>query len=210
MSCFESSVGTLRVGLTGGIATGKSLVGELMAAAGIPVIRADDVGHEVLERDQVVRQALVGRFGDGILDERGCPDRVALGERVFRNPAERAFLEELLHPVIQAECMRRADAYETEGADIVVVEAALLVEAGWLDVFDRIVVVTCPEDVQLARVMARDGLDEEAAARRIQAQLPLDDKAGMADLLVHNDDSIEVLATRVESLLSSLRKDRSP
>lgn len=208
MSCFEPSVGTLRVGLTGGIATGKSRVGELLAAAGIPVIRADDVGHDVLNRDPAVGQALAARFGDGILDEKDRPNRVVLAERVFEDTSERAFLERLLHPVIQAECMQRVDAYEAAGADIVVVEAALLVEAGWVDAFDRIVVVTCPEDIQLARVMARDGLDEEASARRIRAQLPLDEKARTADYLVVNDDSMEVLATRVESLLSSLRKDR--
>lgn len=197
----------MRVGLTGGIATGKSRVGDLMEEAGIPVIRADDVGHEVLAGDPVIGAALAARYGDRILGADRRPDRAALADVVFRNPAERRFLEELLHPVIRAECMRRITAAEANGAAIVVVEAALIVEAGWQDAFERLVVVTCPRKIQLARVMARDGVDEATAMRRIRAQMPLDEKASLADHLVVNDDSVEVLASRVGSLLSSLRKD---
>jgi len=196
----------LRVGLTGGIATGKTRVGDLMAGAGIPVIRADDVGHEVLAGDPVIRAALAARYGDGVLDAAGRIDRAALAALVFRDPEERRFLEGLLHPVIRAECMRRLALHEAEGEAVVAVEAALIVEAGWRDAFDRLVVVTCPADVQLARVMARDGLDEDAATRRIRAQLPLAEKAAIADHLVVNDGSLEVLASRVETLISSLRR----
>jgi dephospho-CoA kinase len=197
----------MRVGLTGGIATGKSRVGDLLAGAGIPVIRADDVGHEVLAGDPVIGATLAARYGDGILDDAGRLDRGALADVVFRDPSERRFLEGLLHPVIRAECMRRVAGYEADGEDIVVIEAALIIEAGWQDVFDRLVVVTCPPEIQLARVTARDGVDEETALRRIRAQLPLAEKAAMADHLVVNDDSPEVLASRVGTLLSSLRKD---
>ncbi|MFH1531448.1 MAG: dephospho-CoA kinase [Pseudomonadota bacterium] len=197
----------LRVGLTGGIATGKSAVGDLLAAAGIPVIRADDVGHAVLAADPTVCAALAARYGDGILGGDGRPDRAALAGVVFRNPAERRFLEGLLHPLIRVECMRRIAEHDAAGAEMVVVEAALIVEAGWRDAFDRLVVVTCPQSVQLARVKTRDGVDEETALRRIQAQLPLAEKEAMADHLVVNDGSLEVLATRVGTLLSSLRKD---
>jgi dephospho-CoA kinase len=197
----------MRVGLTGGIATGKSRVGDLLAAAGIPVIRADDVGHEVLAGDPAVCATLAARYGARILGDDQRPDRAALADLVFRDPVERRFLEGLLHPVIRAECMRRVATAEAGGAGIVVVEAALIVEAGWQDAFDRLVVVTCPPPIQLSRVMARDQVDEATATRRIQAQLPLDEKAALADHLVVNDDSLEVLATRVGTLLSSLRKD---
>ena len=197
----------MRVGLTGGIATGKSRVADLMAAAGVPVIRADDVGHEVLAGEPVIGATLSARYGADIFDDAGRLDRMALADVVFRDPTERRFLEALLHPVIRAECMRRVAGHEADGAQIVVIEAALIIEAGWQDAFDRLVVVTCPADVQLARVTARDGVDAETALRRIRAQMPLADKAAMADHLVVNDDSPEVLASRVGTLLSSLRKD---
>ncbi len=207
MSCPEKPPRALRVGLTGGIATGKSSVAGLLADAGIPVIRADDVGHEVLAQDPVVGAVLAARYGDRILDGAGLPDRAALADVVFQDPAERRFLEGLLHPVIRVECMRRVAEHELAGAVLVVVEAALIVEAGWRDAFDRLVVVTCPRSVQLSRVMARDRVDEETATRRIVAQLPLEEKEASADHLVVNDDSLEVLASRVEILLPSLRKD---
>ena len=197
----------LRVGLTGGIATGKSAVGGLLAEAGIPVIRADDVGHEILAGDAGVGAALAQRYGGRVMDSGGRPDRLALADVVFRDPLERRFLEGLLHPVIRAECMRRMAEADKAGADLVVIEAALIIEAGWLDAFDRLVVVTCPQSLQLARLQARDGVDQETASRRISAQLPLEEKESLADHLVVNDDSLEVLASRVGTLLSSLRKD---
>mgnify|MGYP002642203265 CR=1 FL=1 len=197
----------LRIGLTGGIATGKSRVGDLLEAAGIPVIRADDIGHEVLAGDPVVGAALAARYGDGVLDRSGRPARPRLAEVVFQDPAERRFLEGLLHPVIRAECLRRIAALESGGAALVVVEAALIIEAGWQELFDRLVVITCPPALQLTRLMARDGVDRETAAGRLRAQLPLAEKEALADHLVVNDGSLEVLATRVETLLSSLRKN---
>ena len=204
-----ASTSALRVGLTGGIATGKSRVADLLEAAGVPVIRADDVGHAVLAEDPVVQAILVARYGDGILGEDRGPDRAALAEIVFRDPAERRFLEDLLHPLIRAECMRRLAVQEAAGAAIVVVEAALIVEAGWGDVFHRLVVVTCPSDVQCARLMGRDSVDAATAQRRIAAQLPLAEKEDAADHLVVNDSSAEVLASRVADLLSSLHKNRN-
>ena len=203
-----ASTSALRVGLTGGIATGKSRVADLLEAAGVPVVRADDVGHAVLAEDPVVLAILTARYGDGILGEDRAPDRVALADVVFREPAERRFLEDLLHPLIRAECMRRLAAQEAAGAQIVVVEAALIVEAGWGDAFHRLVVVTCPSDVQRARLMAREGVDAATAQRRIAAQLPLAEKEDAADHLVLNDSSVEVLASRVADLLSSLIKNR--
>ena len=199
----------LRVGLTGGIATGKSRVADLLEAAGIPVVRADDVGHAVLAEDPLVRATLAARYGDGILGEDGAPDRAALADMVFRDPAERRFIEDLLHPLIRAECMRRLAVQEAAGAEIVVVEAALIVEAGWGDAFHRLVVVTCPPAVQQARLMGRDSVDAATAQRRIAAQLPLAEKEDAADHLVVNDASVEVLASRVADLLSSLKKDRN-
>ncbi len=206
---IAASTRALRVGLSGGIATGKSRVADLLEAAGVPVVRADDVGHAVLAEDTVVRAILVARYGDGILGEDSAPDRAALADIVFQDPAERCFLEDLLHPLIRVECMRRLADQEAAGAEIVVVEAALIVEAGWGDAFHRLVVVTCPSDVQRMRLMGRDSVDAATAQRRIVAQLPLAEKEAAADHLVVNDGSVEVLASRVADLLSSLRKDRN-
>ncbi len=167
----------LRVGLTGGIATGKSHVRRRFEAAGLATLDLDQITHELLAAGAQGQRAVVETFGAGLLASDGSIDRRALGALVFREPAARALLNARLHPLIRRASEARAEALFAAGALVVVSEAALLVETGaHLLRFDRLVVVHCPAALQLERLMARDGIAREAAEARLCAQMPVERK----------------------------------
>jgi dephospho-CoA kinase len=188
---------SFRVGLTGGVGSGKSTVAALFAGLGVPVVDADQVAREVVEPGESALAEVVTAFGASVLDAGGRLDRAALRARVFANPGERARLEAILHPRIRARMEARAAALE---APYCILCVPLLVEARDVPRVDRVLVVDVPEALQVARVAARDGLDAEAARAMIAAQAPRAARLAAADDVIVNDGPTAALAPRVEAL----------
>ena len=183
------------IGLTGNIATGKSEVARMLGELGACTIDADLVAHEVMQPDGPAYPAVVDAFGPGILTAEGRIDRGKLGAIVFRDPEALRRLEAAVHPAVIAEVDRRI-SQATE--PVVVVEAIKLIEAGMHRHYAALWVVTAPRRVQMARLVASRGLTESAAALRIDAQPPQEEKAALADLVLINDGSLDVLWEKVE------------
>ena len=198
----------LRVGLTGGIASGKSTVGRMFSRRGVPVIDADAIAREMVAPGTGGLAAVAEAFGAGVLAPDGTLDRARLGEVVFADPQKRRRLEEILHPRIIEEQDRRLDALGAGGRTAVaVVEAALLVESGGWRRFDRLVVVDCEEGQQIERLRRRDGLDEAAARARLGAQIPLSEKVKLADRVIDTRGGLEETQAQVEVLVAWLREE---
>lgn len=174
----------LRIGLTGGIAAGKTTVRRVLERTGIPMLDADALTHEFFAPGGVLVDEIVGHFGREVLAREGGIDRKILGAHVFANPGERDWLNGVVHPRIRA----RIEAYlaerDAEGRRVAGVEAALMVETGSATNYDRLVVVVCRPDQQLERLLARSGMSREEARLRLAAQLDPLEKARRADDLV--------------------------
>jgi dephospho-CoA kinase len=192
------------VGLTGGIGSGKSTVSEMFRALGATLIDADQVARDVVRPGQEALAEVARRF-PGTVDVHGALDRAALAARIFADPAERAALNAILHPRIQAEVQRRTAALAAAGVDTVLYDAALLIENGLHHGMDAVVVVWVPEALQQQRLMARDGLSAAAAQARITAQAPLDAKRAVATWVVDNAGSRAQTQTQVAAIWKALR-----
>ncbi|MGC3993837.1 MAG: dephospho-CoA kinase [Propionicimonas sp.] len=190
------------VGLTGGIASGKSTVAELLAERGALVIDADRLAREVVEPGTPGLAAVVARFGDGVLRPDGSLDRPALGRIVFADTVARGDLEAIIHPAVRA---RAAELTAAAPAGAVVVQMIpLLVETGQQDAFDLVVVVDTAPEEQLARVRARDGLGAEEALARVRAQADRERRLAAADVVLHNDGTPADLADQVDRFWTEL------
>jgi dephospho-CoA kinase len=192
------------IGLTGGIACGKSAVARLLQQANLRVIDADQVAREVVEPGTEGLQAVVDAFGQDILTDAGRLNRAKLGARVFGDEAQRRRLNAILHPRIGMQTARYVQRAREEGLRAVVYEAALLVENRLHEGFDLLIVVTADPAVQRARLMARDGFDEAQAQQRLDAQLPLSEKVAAADIVIDNSGSPDALAREVQAVLARL------
>jgi dephospho-CoA kinase len=179
------------VGLTGGIASGKTTVAQMFADLGIPVIDADELAREVVEPGTPGLQQIVEEFGEDLLDDEGRLDRKKMGDLVFRDETTRNILNAILHPRIGAAGAKRIAEYDDHEAPYVIYEAALLVETGAHKAFPVLVVVSADESVQRLRLMARDGFTVEEANARIESQLPLAHKVAFADFVVTNNGDVE-------------------
>ncbi len=189
------------VGLTGGIAMGKSTVAEMLRKRGVAVIDADLVAREVVEPGQPALAMIVRDFGRGVLSSDGSLDREALRIQILNDEASRMRLNDILHPVIIATIRERLQALEEAGVDIAVVEAALMVETGSYRNYDELWVVSCTKEVQVARLMARNDLDEEMADRWIGSQGPIRTKEELADRILWNDGDLDALELEVVGAL---------
>jgi dephospho-CoA kinase len=187
----------LRIGLTGGIASGKSAVADAFARRAVPIVDTDVIAREVVEPGRPALAAVVEAFGAEVLGPDGRLDRRALRRLVFADPALRRRLEAILHPAIRAEMQRQAAA--TVGP-YVVIAIPLLVENRLQQQVDRVLVVDCPPDVQLARLLARDGETPEGARAILAAQATRDERLAVADDVVVNDGSLADLDARVDAL----------
>jgi dephospho-CoA kinase len=180
----------LLVGLTGGIATGKSTVSAMFAHLGARVIDADLLAREVVMPGQPAHEAIVREFGPEVVQADGHLDRKRLGDIVFADPERRKRLEALTHPAIRRRQERILSVLDEEAFEgLVIWDAALLIESGGAKGMDRVVVVLTDPDTELRRLMARDGTDEAAARRRIASQMPVADKARQADHVIDNSGS---------------------
>lgn len=188
----------LRVGLTGGLATGKSHVGAYLEQMGCHLLKADELGHKALLRGGGAFEGVVSRFGAGILDAEGEVDRKALGAVVFDDPERLALLNSIIHPVvIQAEEDWLALVSKRDPEGIAVVEAAILIETGSYKRFDRIILTVCTREQQIERAMKRDGLTRDAVEVRLMRQMSLEEKRTYADFVV--DTSGDKTATQLET-----------
>ena len=185
------------VGLTGGIATGKSTVASLFAELGIPTVDADALARQVVEVGTDGLREVFAAFGEGVRHEDGSLDRQRLGQIVFNDDDARARLEAIVHPRIEAAAAERLASLQDDPAPYLLYEAALLVEKGKHSSFDALIVVTACPATQLARLRARNGLKEEEARARIASQLSLDEKKRVADYLIDNDGDRERTRTQV-------------
>ena len=176
----------LIIGLTGGIATGKTTVSRMFAKLGARVISADTISREIAGPGKPAFRKIVAAFGKGILDRKGKIDRAILGHIVFRNTAKRKLLQKITHPYIIKEIGKRVKRAALNSKRPLVVEAPLLFEAGIERMFDRIVTVWAPEKIQLARLRSKYGLARVAALSRILAQMPVNRKRKLADFSVDN------------------------
>lgn len=182
----------LTVGLTGGIAVGKSTVMRTFAELGAVCFDADAIARSVVEPGRPALAAVVRAFGTSVLADDGTLDRTALGEIVFASPERRRELEAILHPPIIAEQDRLiADVRATSPDAIVIVDAALMIESGGYKRFDALVVVHCDPEVQLERLVARNGISQEEADLRISAQMPQSEKLKYATLTIDTSGTFD-------------------
>jgi dephospho-CoA kinase len=186
-----------RVGLTGGIACGKSTVANLFAALGASIVDTDLLAREVVAPGSPLLPKIAAHFGLEVLQKDGSLDRAALRELVFANPAERQWLEQLTHPAIRELTDLRC---ETATGRYVIVAIPLLVETGGADRFDRVLVVDCEPQLQLARLQARDGVTRAQAERMLAAQVTREQRLAAADDVIRNDGDLANLRDQVERL----------
>lgn len=194
------------IGLTGGIASGKSTVAGFLREAGVPVIDADGLGHMALAEDGEAYAPVVEAFGADILGEGGQIDRQKLGAKVFDDPKRRAELEAIVHPVIGRLSKRGFEMIAERGEPMAFYEAALLVETGMYKALDGLVVVTCSIAAQMDRLVSRDGFTREAAAARIASQYPLEEKLAVADYIIENDGPLDETREATLGVLLELKK----
>jgi dephospho-CoA kinase len=198
----------LKVGLTGGLASGKTFVAGQLAELGCHVIQADRLGHEVLRRGGEAYDAVIREFGRGILAPDGEIDRKALGKLVFADPARLEALNSLVHPPVFRRQQEFFDQVERQDPlAIAVVEAAIMIESGSHKRYDRLIVAFCPPQMQLRRFMERDGASEEEAKRRLERQLPLAEKRKFADYLIDTSGTKEETARQVLEVYKQLRAE---
>lgn len=184
------------IGLTGGIASGKSTVGRLLRDAGVAVIDADVLARDAVAVGSAGLTAVVERFGSGVLAGDGSLDRKALGAIVFAYDAARRDLNGIVHPEVARLAVERLDALRDSGAAVAVYEVPLLFENGLDAMMDATILVACQDDVQLQRIMARDGLGEPGARARVAAQMPQSEKRRRARVVIDNDGSLDDLRAR--------------
>ena len=200
----------LKVGLTGGLACGKSFVGEALAGMGCLLIQADELGHEVLLPGGEAYDGVLNQFGRDILAGDATIDRRALAARVFGNPEQLVRLNALVHPaVIRREEERVAEFAAREPNGIAVVEAAILIETGSYKRFDKMILVTCDEDRQMERAMRREGAVEADVRARLSRQMPTAEKRKFADFVIDTSGDKEDTLRQTREVYQQLRRIQS-
>jgi len=196
----------LRVGLTGGIASGKTTVGRMFVELGARLIDSDVIVHELFRAGEAVNQAVVGAFGDRMRAADGSIDRTVLGEVVFNNPQARERLNSIVHPAVIQRQQDWLDELASREPDAVgIVDAALMVEVGTYRNYDKLIVVVCDPDVQRRRLRHRSGLSDEQVEARIRSQMPMEEKAKYADYVIDSSGSLEDTRRQVEAVFRELK-----
>lgn len=197
----------LNVGLTGGIASGKSTVARMLVEKGAVLIDFDELTREVEEPDRPEWREIVRHFGEAVLLPDRRIDRGKLGEIVFADPVKRRILNDIVHPAVFAEWRSRLTEIKRRQPDAVVLsDIPLLIEAGLEKMVDLVLLVCIPPEEQIRRLMARNGFSREEAERRISAQMPIVQKISRADRVIRNEGSIEETAREVERIWEELRR----
>lgn len=193
------------LGLTGSIATGKSTVSKMLQDEKIPVIDADLVARKVVEKGTVGLKKIVSTFGDEVLSK-GALNRAKLGEIIFHDSQKREQLNKIVHPLVRKEMLQERDRLFKSGETFVVLDIPLLYESQLTDLVDQVLVVMTTEEVELTRLMARNGLSREEALARIATQMPISDKAKLADFVIDNSGTLKETSEQVNDLLHQLKR----
>jgi dephospho-CoA kinase len=190
----------LVIGLTGGIASGKSTVAELLGRHGAIVLDADLLGHEVYKPYQPAWRAILDEFGEELAGGDGQIDRRKLASVVFTDSAAMKRLTDIVWPLMKTEMSNRLALCASNGSRVAVLEAAVLLEAGWDDLVDEVWVVMTPPEIAIARLIERSGFTDADARSRLAAQMTNDERAARADLVIENSGGVELLSKRVDAL----------
>ena len=198
------------MGMTGGIASGKSTVASILKQNGIPVIDADELSHALTGPGGKAISQILSAFGPGVLDhpesrELASLNRTQMRGLIFKNPLLRKKLEAILHPLIQEEGRKEAKRLFELGNSLVIYDAALLVETGTYKNYAGLIVVSCPWNIQIERLMKRNAYSKEEAKAALAAQMPLEEKIKVADWVIENDGGLELLKERSLETLKQIR-----
>lgn len=193
---------TVVIGLTGSIASGKSTIAQQLTAYGIPVIDADLISRQVVEKGEQAYEEIVHTFGDSILKEDGSINRPALGEIIFNDKEKRQALNAIVHPAVRKEMLHQRDEQVKQGATAVVLDIPLLFESKLMHFVEKILVVSVRPEVQMDRLMKRNTLSIEEAESRIASQIPVQEKEALADGVIDNNGSKEQSYEQLEALLT--------
>jgi dephospho-CoA kinase len=197
----------LIVGLTGGVASGKTAVSQVLKEEGAYIIDADQIARELVQPHKPAWNELIRAFGQEILREDGSIHRKKLAEKVFADPEQRKLLNQVLHPRIKEEMDRRAkEIGQKDPEAIVMIDAPLIVELGDHREMDKLIVVTSTQTQQIERLKDRDGTSPEEALRIVSSQMPLEEKLKFADFVIRNEGSLEETRKRTKEVFKELKK----
>ena len=194
----------LVVGLTGGLASGKSVASKTLRDLGLPIIDADLIAREMVKPNEAGYRDIVDHFGKGILNPDRTINRRKLAKIIFSDSKERERLNSLLHPRIVKEIKRTIENFKEKGEGMVIVDAALLIAAGQLPLVDKLIVVIVSERLQIKRLAQRDHLTEKEARERIATQMPLSEKMKLADYVINNSRSVKKTIKRTKEVYDQL------
>jgi dephospho-CoA kinase len=197
----------LVLAVTGGIASGKSVVAQMLELLGAPLIDTDILARWVVEPEKPAWKEIVAYFGDKVLDENGHLDRKKLSDIVFKDPVKRKKLESFTHPAIMDELARQVNEIAKMDPEVIIQAVVpLLIEIKAQDDFHKVLVVHVPKEIQIERLVKRDGITREEAANILKAQMPIDDKLAYADFVIHNENSLEETRRQVKALWEKLNE----
>jgi len=197
------------IGLTGGIGSGKSTVARFLQELGAVIIDADKVGHELLESDAMLRQLLIDAFGEKVIGTGGRISRPELAKHAFKNAHSVEKLNKIMHPVMLHHVKQLIDKYRDQKIPVVILDAPLIIEAGWDNLVEQVWAVTAPAETVLRRLENR-GLSKEQALARIEHQLPPEEKEKRADAVIINDSTLDNLKKKVLLLWEELCSGKKP
>jgi dephospho-CoA kinase len=193
------------IGLTGGIASGKSTVAKILERLGAAVVDADALSREVVEPGRDAWKEIVQTFGAEVLQPDQTLDRQKLRATIFNNPGARKQLESIIHPRVRASAEERINQHAASGYEVVVYEVPLLFEGNLHEWLRPVILVACDISIQKQRLQQRDGLSPEAAQKHIDAQMSLEEKRRLADYVIENDGSLEDLERQVQTVLKKIK-----
>lgn len=198
----------LIVALTGGIASGKSVVAEVLEELGCYIHHADKIAHDLMEPEKPAWKKIVAHFGKKILNEDKTINRSRLGKIIFSDEKERRFLNELIHPLVLEKKKEVSSRLEKEGHyNIFISEAALTIEAGFADFFDKIIMTYCKKEVQIKRLMERDGISRKQTMKIIKSQMQPQEKLKYADYIIDSSSSLQSTVEQTERVYRNLMMD---
>jgi dephospho-CoA kinase len=197
----------LVLAVTGGIASGKSVVAQMLESLGAPLIDTDVLARWVVEPEKPAWKEIVSYFGDKVLEKNGRLDRKKMSDIVFADPVKRKKLESFTHPAIMEELARQVnDMAKKDPEAIIQAVVPLLIEINHQQYFHKVLVVHVPKEIQIERLVKRDGIEKEEAAKILKAQMPIDDKLAFADFVIHNENSLDETGRQVEALWEKLKE----
>ncbi|WP_339195355.1 dephospho-CoA kinase [Solibacillus sp. FSL R5-0449] len=189
------------IGLTGSIASGKSTVAKMIESYGLPIVDADVVARQVVEPGTPTLKKIAEAFGPEVIAQDGSMDRVKVGSMIFHNEEMRKTLNNIIHPAIREEMLRQRDEFISFGEKNIFMDIPLLFESKLEHFVEKIIVVSVKKEVQLQRLMERNGFSEEEASARISTQIPVKEKEQLADAVIHNNGTLEDTAIQLQNIL---------